>query len=276
MSDDQQGPVVPVQRQLQLLDRRQIEVISRLVEDEQICPGMQQASFRAERVEQRSLRLKVFLAWLISPIRADGPSELRPELSEIRPRELFAGSLLVTRGAPALRAGAEHGQVADVRLEAVLSLKRAHQRSDRGRIKLSDPVAATAHQMDVLRVGRQVIPVRPMSEMRVRDQADLLKQLKSPVDGRDIDPDGDLLDLGVDLLWRRVLQLGDRFEHELTLRGYPVAASPQRVIPRLRHKLESNNPLAWPRGSDVAFWLMRERRWSNSMHRCRTREVAVS
>ena len=77
-------------------------------------------------------------------------------------------------------------------------------------------------------------------EMGVRDQADLLKQLEGAVHGGDVDADRGLLDLGVDLLWSRVLQLGHRFEHELALRSHPVATRPQRVIPRLRHEPDSS------------------------------------
>jgi len=73
----------------------------------------------------------------------------------------------------------------------------------------------------------------------VRDEADLLEQLKSAVNGGEIDSDCRLLDLGVDLLGSSVLQSCDSLKDELALRGNPVTAGPQRVIPRLRHAVES-------------------------------------
>jgi len=62
-----------------------------------------------------------------------------------------------------------------------------------------------------------------------------LQQIERPVDGRDVHAPRGLLDPGADLFRRGVLERGDRLEHELALRGDPVPAGPQLVIPLLGH-----------------------------------------
>ncbi len=141
---------------------------------------------------------------------------------------------------PALRAGTEDGQVANIGLEAKLRIQGPDQGSDSRRVELDDRAATAADEVDMVGVGGQVIPVRTVPEMRVRDQADLLEQLKGSVDGGEIDSDCRLLDLGVDLLGSSVLEPRDGLEDELALRGNPVTAGPQRVIPRLRHTADSS------------------------------------
>ncbi len=127
--------------------------------------------------------------------------------------------------------------MAHVGLEAVLGIEGAHQRADRGRLKLDDRAAGAADQVHVLGVGGQVIAVRAVPEMGVGDQPDLLEQLQGPVNGGKVESDSRLLDLGVYLLRGGVLEPGDCLEDELALRCHPVPAGPQRVIPRPRHAL---------------------------------------
>lgn len=129
--------------------------------------------------------------------------------------------------------------MADVGLEAILGVQGPDQGRDCHRIELNDRAATAADEVDVLRIGREVIPVRPMPEMGVRDQADLFQQLEGSVNGGEIDSHCLLPDLGVDLLGSSVLERRDSLEDELALRGNPVTAGPQRVIPRLRHADES-------------------------------------
>jgi hypothetical protein len=130
--------------------------------------------------------------------------------------------------------------MADIGLEAILGVQGPDQRSDSRRVELDDRAATAADKVDVLRIRRQVIPVRSVPEMGVRDEADLLEQLEGAVNGGEIDSDCRLLDLGVDLFGSSVLQSCDSLKDELALRGNPVTAGPQRVIPRLRHAPESS------------------------------------
>jgi hypothetical protein len=132
--------------------------------------------------------------------------------------------------------------MADIGVEAMLGVQGPDQRSDSRRVELDDRAATAADKVDVLRIRCQVIPVRSVPEMGVRDEADLLEQLKGAINGGEIDSDRRLLDLGVDLLGSSVLQSCDSLKDELALRGNPVTASPQRVIPRLRHAPESSEP----------------------------------
>ena len=133
--------------------------------------------------------------------------------------------------------------MADISLEAILGVQSADEGSDSRRVELDDRAATPADEVDMLRVGRQVIPVRSVPEMGVRDEADLLEQLKGSVNGGEIDSDCRLLDLGVDLLGSSVLEPCDSLKNELALRGNSVTAGPQRVIPRLRHVPESSEAL---------------------------------
>src|SRR5262249_40515991 len=93
----------------------------------------------------------------------------------------------------------------------------------------------------MLGVSCQVIAVCAVPEVGVRDKPDLLEQLEGPVDGRKVDSDGGLLDLGVDLFRAGMLEPGDGLQHKLALRSNPVAPGPQRVVPRPRHTPESSD-----------------------------------
>ena len=81
------------------------------------------------------------------------------------------------------------------------------------------------------RFRRQVVGRRPVVQVRVGDEAEGVEQLKRAVDRRDVDALGGLLHAGRDLFWRRVVEPGHRFKYELTLRGNPVAAGPQLLVP---------------------------------------------
>jgi len=121
------------------------------------------------------------------------------------------------------------------------------------------------------------------------------EQFERPVDGGDVHAAGRLLHLGADLFRGRVVEPGHRLEHQLALRRHPVAAGPELLVP-LAHGQTWQRCL--PVHGSHSSWAAvsrrtakcpclpacfadnvrdtRERRWSNSMHIRRTREVAVS
>src|SRR5580658_71400 len=138
-----------------------------------------------------------------------------------------------TGGGPAFRAAAEDGEMADVGLEAVALFQPGDQRADRVRADLGHPAAVAADQVHVVGVGGQVVGGRTVLdvEVRVDDQADLLKQLEGAVDGGDGDAAGGLLNVVADLFRGRVAEPGHRLEDELALRRYPVATGTQLLIP---------------------------------------------
>src|SRR5215468_345933 len=192
--------------------------------------------------------------------------------------------------APAGLAAAEDGEVTDVRFEAIFVVEGGNQRRYRGGGYLGDAAAQRADQVHMLRFGGQVVAGCAVAQVGVRHQAELLQQFQGPVDGGDIDAARGLLDVGPNLLGRGVLQPGDCRQDQLTLGRDTVAAGSQRLVPRLRHgpRLASargrwdrgpaataENPLACLGRPDITLRPTRERRWSNRMHGCRTREVAV-
>ena len=123
-----------------------------------------------------------------------------------------------------------------VGLEPVLFVERFHQRCRGLGRQLGNPAAVAADQVDVLGLGREVVAGRSVAQVGVADEAELLEQFQGPVDRGDVDPAGPLVHLGEDLLRRCVVQSRNGLENELTLRGHPVAAGPQRGVPRLRHE----------------------------------------
>src|SRR5215469_3091868 len=209
--------------------------------------------------------------------RRFAPRRIRLSSPQAAPRP--GGSLLRVREPAAFAAGAEHGQVPHVGLEPVLGVQRRDQGARGLGGQLGHPATLAADQVHVLRLRREMVAGRAVPEVGVGDQAELLEQLERAVDRGEVHAPRRLVHLGADLLGRGVMQPGDGLQDELALWGNAVAAGPQRGVPRLRHGPESSespiNALASAAGPDIAFWITRERRWSNSMHRCRTREVAV-
>ena len=103
--------------------------------------------------------------------------------------------------------------------------------ADRVPAGLVDLPAVLADQVHVARVAGQVIRRRAVVQVGVGDEAEAVEQLERPVDRGDVDALGGLLDAGRDLFRGRVVELGDRLEDELALRGDPVAAGPQLLVP---------------------------------------------
>src|SRR5215472_7099056 len=119
--------------------------------------------------------------------------------------------------APAGLAAAEDGEVTDIRFEAIFVVKGGDQRRHRVGGYLGDAAASRADQVHVLGFGGQMVAGCAVAQVGVRHQAELLEQFEGPVDGGDVDPARGLLDVGPDLLWRGVLELGDCCEDQLTL-----------------------------------------------------------
>src|SRR5581483_10038465 len=212
----------------------------------------------------------------------------------------------------AFLAAAEDGEVAHVGLEAVPLVEGGDQGTDRVRADLGDPAAVAADQVHVVGVGGQVVRGRAVPEVGVRDHADLLEQLERAVNGRDVDAARGLLDLSADLLRGRVTEPRHRLQDELALRGHPVATGTQLLVPAVHGQARRRYSMTWclrrgpvhghivvrpctgprlrippdavivgtakysclsgDRGANVRG--TRERRWSESMHDQRTREVA--
>jgi hypothetical protein len=78
--------------------------------------------------------------------------------------------------------------------------------------------------VDVLLAADTVIRRCTMAEVGVGDEAELLQELQRAVDGRDVDTFGGLPHLSHDLVGSGMPKPVDRLEHELSLRGQPVAA----------------------------------------------------
>ncbi len=100
---------------------------------------------------------------------------------------------------------------------------------------------------------------RPVAQVRVPHQAELLQQLQRPVDRGLVDRPGPLAHVRQHLVRGRVTELLDGVEHQLALRGEPVALRAQGRLPvrlalRLlvpRHAPESRRGPAGANG-DVA------------------------
>ena len=79
----------------------------------------------------------------------------------------------------------------------------------------------------MLILTRRVIGRRPVRQVGVVDQAELLEQLEGAVDGGDVDAGDPLADRGVHLLRRGVTELVHSLEDQLALRREPQAALPE-------------------------------------------------
>jgi hypothetical protein len=135
----------------------------------------------------------------------------------------------------AVSAQAEHGEMPDIGAESRALFKRHHKGLYGCLVNLGHPLAPAADQVHVLSVLGEVIGRRPVVQVAVFNQAKLLEQLERPVYGRDVDAASGLPDLAVDFFRSCVLQPLDCLKDELALRGDAVAASPERIVPRLRH-----------------------------------------
>jgi len=110
---------------------------------------------------------------------------------------------------PAAGTPTEDRQMTDVSKEALALIQRRYQRPDRGFVDLGDLPATLANKVHVLGLGRQVVAGSAVPEVGVGDEAEVLKELERPVDGRDVHSPGGLPDVGEDLLRSRVLQPGN-------------------------------------------------------------------
>src|SRR2546430_10003438 len=183
----------------------------------------------------RSGRLRARAGYAVSAGCAVGPV--------IVARRAAAPGTAITgpaRGAPAI-----DGEVAEVRLEAVVFVQSGYQGLDRVRGNLGDAAAGRADQVHVIRFGRHVVPGSAVSQVGVGDQAELFQQLQRAVDGRDVHPAGRLPHVRPDLLGTGMLKLGDGPQPKLPLGLDALAAGPQLLVPRLRHGPETR---AWQPG----------------------------
>ncbi len=134
-----------------------------------------------------------------------------------------------------------------VGLEPLPLVQRRDQRPDGVGADFADLSAVPADQVHVVGAAGQVVGGRAVMQVRVRDQPQVVQEFECPVDGRDVDAPGGLLDARRDLLRRSVVELGDRLEDELTLRRHPVAARSQLLVPGARqvvlHAVESSSGL---------------------------------
>src|SRR3954466_7460754 len=85
--------------------------------------------------------------------------------------------------------------------------------------------------MEVVRVVGSVVRRGPVPEVGVRHQPELLEELERPVDRRDVDALRRTADPLGDLVGGGMPEVGDRLEHQLPLRGQPVAPGAQLRVP---------------------------------------------
>src|SRR5260370_23328566 len=117
----------------------------------------------------------------------------------------------------------------------MLAIERAHQAAHGFRGDFRHLSAVPADEVHMIGLGREVIGRSAVAEVGVGDQAELLEQLERAVDRGDVHTPCGLPYLGADVLWRRVFQLVDRFEHELPLRRDTVSPRPELLVPRPGH-----------------------------------------
>src|SRR5258708_805627 len=137
---------------------------------------------------------------------------------------IFFLTLARARAAPG--APAEDGEVRYVGLETLLLVQRRDERLDCLWPDLAHAAAVLADEMHVIAVTGQVVRGRAVIEVVVSDQPEVVEQFQRPVDRRDVDAAGRLLDGGRDLLGSGVVELADRLQHELPLRRDAVAPGP--------------------------------------------------
>src|SRR5260370_9830360 len=117
----------------------------------------------------------------------------------------------------------------------MLAIERAPQAAHGFRGDFRHLSAVPADEVHMIGLGREVIGRSAVAEVGVGDQAELLEQLERAVDRGDVHTPCGLPYLGADVLWRRVFQLVDRFEHELPLRRDTVSPRPELLVPRPGH-----------------------------------------
>jgi len=126
--------------------------------------------------------------------------------------------------------------VLDVQHEPGVGKEVAGDVPEEVRVLLDDGVAATADQVNVPFSIRRVVRRRAVGEMGVRDEPEVLEQLKSAVNRGQVDsttgPSGLTVPAGqrrVDPLRRRMPEAADGVEDELTLRGEPETSGAERL-----------------------------------------------
>src|SRR5215469_8943609 len=109
--------------------------------------------------------------------------------------------------------------------------------------------------------ARQVVGGRPVIQVMVGNQAEVIQELQGPIDRGHVDTAGGLLNGGRDGLGRGVVELADGLKHELPLRGHPVAPGPELLIPVAHVLCHSTSVVPpGPRGrhraaTPLALWL---------------------
>src|SRR5258708_17519071 len=142
---------------------------------------------------------------------------------------IFFLTLARARAAPG--GPAEEGEVRYVGFGSVLLVQRRDERLDCLWPDLAHAAAVLADEVHVIAVTGQVVRGRAVIEVVVSDQPEVVEQFQRPVDRRDVDAAGRLLDGGRDLLGSGVVELADRLQHELPLRRDAVAPGPQLRVP---------------------------------------------
>jgi hypothetical protein len=131
------------------------------------------------------------------------------------------------------RAGAEDGEMTGVDGKAVLVGNPADRFFDEPDRDLFDPTAFTADEVKMIGVLGRVVGRRSVAQVGVSDQSELFEKLERPIDRRDVDATGRTTYPFGDLVRRGMTQRRHCLEHELALRGQPVAARTQLRVPGL-------------------------------------------
>ena len=135
--------------------------------------------------------------------------------------------------------------MADVGYEALLGTEPVDEPGHDGRRLVRHPTTLATDQVDVLGLRRGMVGRRTVAEVGMLDEADLLEQLQRAVHRRDVHAGRPLHDPGMHILRRRVAEVGDGFEDQLTLGGQPETTRAQLGL-QLVHSPSLGSPGASP------------------------------
>ena len=130
----------------------------------------------------------------------------------------------------------EDGQVTHVGDETVGAAQLLDEVGGRGRTDRGDLATTAADQVEVLGRTRRVIGRRPVGEVGVPDETELLQHLEVAIDRGGVDRAFQAL---ADLIWSGVTQRLDRSKHQLALRSEAIAAPPQPGGQVIRHEAQT-------------------------------------